>query len=113
MEQAKGPERQESMKQRDRIWREYAAISPKGYNNSSAKVDGVLVCPCGCEYTHLTLKSPVFFGSGEGPSWVRGECLVIEGYCENGCRLHIVIGSHKGGTYIDVRKVGTHDPESI
>lgn len=60
-------------------------------------------CPvCGFEYTHLD-GAPVTVDGADGPKpqWAgRGPALSIPFTCENGCRFNVILGSHKGWTYL-------------
>jgi len=74
-------------------------------NDNSAQ----LKCPgCSQEYVHFGV--PMFVRSyDKGNAWAgRGNAIEIPMWCENHCRWTLVIGFHKGGTFlqcIDLDKI--------
>lgn len=59
----------------------------------------LLICPlCGCGNIHHISTTFVRDGgdSYKAHSKVRGDTIVIPGFCEAGCRFNLFIGSHKG-----------------
>lgn len=62
----------------------------------------MIVCPiCGFDYVHF--NEPVYKKSGDesGVAWEgRGDAIVIPMWCESEHEWDLVIGFHKGNTFI-------------
>jgi uncharacterized protein YbaR (Trm112 family) len=90
---------------RDQVWLDHLKRSRIGTKETH---EAVLVCPvCQGEHVYLDFdKQAVFCGHGDyqTPTQYRGDALIVQGFCEQGHDVELVLATHKGQTIQHVRE---------
>lgn len=90
---------------RDQIWLGQIKRAKVAMDETHA---GPLVCPvCHGEYVYLDFnRQAVFCGHNDyqSPTQYCGDALIVQGFCEQGHDLELVLATHKGQTIQHVRE---------
>lgn len=81
----------------DQMWRALFEL-----DNSMAGMDKFLCPICSNDYVHHEATAEIIPGNDnyEAHPHVRSAVIRIPFHCENGCRWQMMIGFHKGMTYV-------------
>ncbi len=72
------------------------------------------VCPS-CEFEYIHFETPTYIdGNDDGQAWGgRGDAIKIPMWCENSHGWTLIVGFHKGGTFLKIEGIRNLTPVEV